>query len=107
MRQIAKVLTVALFVSTVWMSPAHAASAWYKCEVDMAWMPDGNIVFMRITHLADTPAFTNKAFLATSENAKAIFAAALTAMSTKLPVWIFAYPDVSIPPFSFIYLAKD
>lgn len=107
MRQIAKVLTVALFVSTVWMSPAHAASAWFKCQVDMAGMPDSGIVFTRFTHLAETPAFTNKAFLATSENAKAIFATALTAMSANLPVWVFVDPDVSIPPLSFIYLAKD
>ena len=107
MRQFAKALAVALFVSTVWMSPAHAVAAWFKCEVVLAGMPDNSKALIRLTHLATTPAFTGKNFLATSENAKVIFATALTAMSTNLPVWIFADPDVAMPPLHQIFLAME
>ena len=107
MRQIAKVLAVALFVSTVWMSPAHAVLDWYNCQVDMAGMPDTNIVFFRFTHLADTPAFANKGFSATTDNAKALFATALTAISANLSVWVFTDPDGATPPVFFVYLAND
>ena len=107
MRQFAKVLVVAVFVSTVWTLPAHAVSAWFKCEIVLAGMPDSSKALIRLTHLATTPAFTGKNFLATSENVKVIFATALTAMSTNLPVWIFADPDLAMPPLFQIFLAKE
>ena len=107
MKEIGKVLAVALFVSTVWMSPAHAAAAWFKCEVEQAGMPTSSMVVIRFTHLADVPAFTDKTFVATSENVKEIFATALTAISANLPVWIFADPDLATPPLNTIYLAKE
>ncbi len=106
MKQFMKVLAVALLVSTVWMSPAHAVLDWYNCQVDMAGMPDTNIVFFRFTHLADTPAFANKGFSATTDNAKALFATALTAMSANLPVWIFADAGLALPTVQRFYLAK-
>ncbi len=107
MRQFMKVLAVAVFVSTVWTLPAHAAAAWFKCEVVLAGMPDSTKVFIRFTHLATTPAFTSKSFVAQSGNVKEIFATALTAMSTNLPVWIFADPDLAMPPLFQIFLATE
>ncbi len=107
MRQFMKVLVVALFVSTVWTLPAHAVSAWFKCEIVLAGMPDSSKVLIRLTHLATTPAFTGKNFLATSENVKVIFATALTSMSANLPVWVFADPALATPPLFFLYLSMD
>ncbi len=107
MRQFMKVLVVALFVSTVWTLPAHAASAWFKCEIDLAGMPNNNTALIRLTHLATTPAFTGKNFVATSENVKVIFATALTSLSSNLPVWVFADPALATPPLFFLYLTMD
>ena len=107
MRQIAKVLVVAVFVSTVWTLPAHAVLDWFKCEVVLAGMPDTSKVVVRLTDLAAVPAFTSKNFVATSGNEKAILATALTAISTNLPVWIFADPDLAIPTFNQFYVANE
>ncbi len=107
MRQLQKVLSVVLLVSAVWMSPAYAAAGWFKCEVILAGMSDSNKIQIRVTDLAADPAFDSMDFFSTSENMKAFLAIGLTAMSNDMPVHIYADPDLSLPTFFRIYLAKE
>ncbi len=106
MRQIAKVLVVAVLVSMVWTSSAHAAAAWFKCEVLLAGMPTPDELFIRLKNLGPSPAFTSKAFVGTSANAKEMFATALVAMSADLAVWVFVDADVAFPPIAGVFLTK-
>ncbi len=108
MRQLQKVFSVVLLVSTVWTSQAYAAVDWFRCEVKLTGMASGDTVLIRVTDLAGDPAFTSKNFYSNSpENAKLMLAIALTSMSTGLPVVIFADPDLGLPTIYQIYLTEE
>ncbi len=107
MRHFAKVLVVAVFVSMVWTSSAHAAATWFKCTVIVAGMPTTNQVLIQLTDLAADPAFTAKTFAGTTANVKEMLAIALVAMSANLPVWVYGDPALALPPITSIYLAKQ
>ena len=82
MRQVGKILAVALFASASWISGAKAAPVFFNsCEVSVAGMAFPDTAVMRISDLSATPAFTNKFVLLVSPVASEMLAVALTAIS--------------------------
>ncbi len=108
MRQLQKVFSVVLLVSTVWTSQAYAAAGWFTCEVNLTGMFNSDLAVFRVTDLAGDPAFTSKNFYSNSpENAKTMLAIALTAMSADQQVLIYADPDLDVPTIYQIYLTEE
>ena len=108
MRQLQKVFSVVLLVSTIWMSQAYAAAGWFTCEVNLTGMYSSDLAVFRVTDLAGDPAFTAKNFYSNSpSNAKSMLAIALTSMTSGQPVLIFADPDLGLPTIYQIYLTEE
>lgn len=108
MRQVVKVLAVALIVSAVWTLPAQAALRWFTCDVDLAGMPTSTLLVLQLTHRGPAPLFTVKSFRVTTPNVKEIFATALTAMATNQPIAMLTDLDsAAVPLLLRFYLLKE
>ena len=107
MRQIGKILAVAIFVSVALTSVVKAELRWYVVEVNAAGIAPTNNVAMQLSDTSSAPEFTNDWFRATPTLKKEMLATALTAISANLTVWV--YTDASAPGSSEIlglYLRK-
>ncbi|MCP4600359.1 MAG: hypothetical protein GY847_07475 [Proteobacteria bacterium] len=75
------VLAVTVFcLMCLFAAAAKGASAWYQCPVNTAGLRD-SLTFIKLDHTADSPAFTDKWFIASTERAKEVLAVALTSMT--------------------------
>ncbi len=107
MKAIKKVPLIALLVF-MWLPPAHAAEAWFTAEVLRVGLIKTGPTFIRLTDLANSPAFIGKYFrVPETDTKKEMLAIALTAMSTDLPVVVridlaeFVTPEIKV-----MYLTK-
>ena len=106
MSRMIKCLLVAL-VLLGWTGSANASSAWYLAEVDRTGISTGNIVIMRLTHKADTPAFNGKWFKAPTEIGKEMLATTLAAITSGKKVWIRVdLSSASVPELTRLYITK-
>ena len=101
MRQIGKILAVAIFVSAALTSVVKAELRWYVAEVIAAGIAPTNNVALQISDTSSSPVFTDDWFRANLAVKKEMLATALTAISANLTVWV--YTDVSAPGSSEIF----
>ena len=106
MRQVGKVLAVALLLTAFASNTAHATAGWFNVKVEKAGMESGGRVFIRLTDTAAFPAFTGKWSMASDTIKKEILAIALTAITGDFLVEVHLDPDLSIPVINVMYLIK-
>lgn len=97
-KKIVLTASIVLFLlGIISVSSASAAAAWYTCTVQGTGIGYGSI-YIELTDTATNPSFTGKWFVAKSDQQNQTLAAALTAQSNGLKVYV--YTDPSVPQAS-------
>ncbi len=112
MKQVIKLASAMLLVSTMWVSPASAVADWFECKVTLAGFSSNGSVRLELTDLADVPAFGHTDFFLEQArkqpaNANAFLAIGLSAIMSNLSVWVFADPDLDTPTIFQINLLNE
>ena len=92
------ILTVVVFLIVGWIPKAHAAPAWYVCDIHATGVSNTEHIFVRLTDTASPPTFKNKWFIADAKVKNEMLATALSAITADLKLWIKADIDAASPP---------
>ncbi len=106
MRALKKIVVVAL-LSMLPMMTTQAAPTWYDVEINMAGMSANGTLFIRVTDLAATPAFTNLWLIGNPGLSREMLATALAAMTNDMVAFVNTDPaDPGFPLANNLYLKK-
>ncbi len=106
MRGLKRTAVVAL-LSMLPMLNAQAAPTWYDVEINMAGMSANGTLFIRVTDLASTPAFTNLWLIGNPSLSREMLATALAAMTNDMVAFVNTDPDdPGFPLANNLYLRK-
>ena len=94
MRQVAKILMVALFATAVWTSSANAAPEFFNVDLVLIGSQGAGESVVNLTDKFGS--FTDLWFKVDAAISREALAIALTALSTNRPIVVFADP-VSVP----------
>jgi hypothetical protein len=107
MKQVAKVLMVALFASAIWTSSAQAELAFFRVTIDLVGQQTANVIGYRLTHVNASPDFVFKRFQYTGPLKKEYLAVSLTAVAADIPVFVQTDPAVgAVPEILQMFLQK-
>jgi hypothetical protein len=85
----------------------QSAPAWYDVEINMAGMSANGTLFIRVTDLASTPAFTNLWLIGNPGLSREMLATALAAMTNDMVAFVNADPAAGgFPLANNLYLKK-
>ncbi len=106
MRGLKKTAVVAL-LSMLPMMATQAAPSWFDVEINMAGMSANGTLFIRVTDLASTPAFTNLWLIGNPSLSREMLATALAAMTNDMVAFVNTDPDdPGFPLANNLYLRK-
>ena len=106
MRGLKRTAVVAL-LSMLPMLSAQSAPTWYDVEINMAGMAANGTLFIRVTDLAATPAFTNLWLIGNPGLSREMLATALAAMTNDMVAFVNTDPnDPGFPLANNLYLKK-
>jgi hypothetical protein len=106
MRPINRVLAIAL-LSVLPILNAQPAPAWYDVEINMAGMSANGTLFIRVTDMAATPAFTNLWLIGNPGLSREMLATALAAMTNDMVAFVNTDPAAGgFPLANNLYLKK-
>ena len=106
MRGLRKIVVVSL-LSMVPMMATQAAPSWFDVEINMAGMSGNGTLFIRVTDLAATPAFTNLWLIGNPSLSREMLATALAAMTNDMVAFVNTDPlDPGFPLANNLYLRK-
>ena len=106
MRGLRRTAVVAL-LSLLPIVSTQAAPTWYDVEINMAGMSANGTLFIRVTDLASTPAFTNLWIIGNPSLSREMLATALAAMTNDMVAFVNTDPgDPGFPLANNLYLKK-
>jgi hypothetical protein len=106
MKGLRKTVVVAL-LSILPMTTTQAAPTWYDVEINMAGMSANGTLFIRVTDLAPSPAFTNLWIIGNPSLSREMLATALAAMTNDMVAFVNTDPnDPGFPLANNLYLKK-
>ena len=106
MRGLRRTAVVAL-LSLLPIVSTQAAPTWYDVEINMAGMSANGTLFIRVTDLAPTPAFTNLWIIGNPSLSREMLATALAAMTNDMVAFVNTDPnDPGFPLANNLYLKK-
>jgi hypothetical protein len=106
MRGLRRTAIVAL-LSLLPMVSTQAAPTWYDVEINMAGMSANGTLFIRVTDLASSPAFTNLWIIGNPSLSREMLATALAAMTNDMVAFVNTDPtDPGFPLANNLYLKK-
>ena len=106
MRGLKRVIAITL-LSILPMVGAQAEPAWYDVEINMAGMSANGTLFLRVTDLASTPAFTNLWIIGNPSLSREMLATALAGMTNDMVAFVNTDPnDQGFPLANNLYLKK-
>ena len=91
-----------------WSPPANAALGWFEAEVLNTGVTNGGTVIIRLTDLANVPAFELKYFSLPDLVSTEMLAVGLTALAANLSVLVRVDPDLpGTPEIRIMYLQNN
>jgi hypothetical protein len=106
MKALKRVMAITL-LSVLPMVGVQAAPTWYDVEINMAGMSANGTLFIRVTDLASTPAFTNLWIIGNPSLSREMLATALAAMTNDMVAFVNTDPnDPGFPLANNLYLKK-
>ena len=105
MKRFGMFLAVAFLVTTAWSSTVQAAPGWFTAKVCLAGIIPGGGLVVRLTDVANPPAFVCAPFTNTTIP-REMLATTLTAMTADLSILVFVDPDVRFSEITRLFLQQ-
>ena len=103
MKHVLTVLALSLLL-VGWSPPAYAVVDWFNAQVLRTGVSQGGGTFIRLTDLANVPAFVGKTFRIPNAADNEMLAIGLSALATNFSIMVRTDPDGFLPVIEVMYL---